>query len=90
MYEPSFRNRSCTLPFCFCSPTGTDPPLENTTKLPQFILITIDGAVNTNNFDLFQKVLHENVEFPILSTFFIEHGYSDYYLVEKLYAQGKN
>ncbi len=74
----------CPMPFCFCSKTGESPPAEDPKKLPQFLLITIDGAVNNNNYHFFEDLLGEDLR----ATFFIQHEYCDYYMVESLYARG--
>jgi hypothetical protein len=84
-----FFSKQCSLPFCYCSKSGTISPLNDTSQIPQFVLITIDGAINANNYDLFENVLTKNMSFPLLATFFIEHSYSDYFLIENLYAKGK-
>ncbi len=78
---------ACSLPFCFCSKSGTEAPYHSQGgKPPQFVLLTLDGAINNNNFGLFRDAL--NVSSDIRATFFVEHNYCDYYQVEQLYNAG--
>lgn len=70
-------------------------PNDDLDNVPQFILLMIDGAVNAQNFkyfdDLFMNYDNQSeVESsnPLKATFFIEHEYCDYYMVEKLHVQG--
>lgn len=48
-------------------------------QTPQMILLTFDGAVNLNNFDLYKKVFDGKRKNPngcdIRGTFFISHEY---------------
>lgn len=48
-------------------------------QTPQMILLTFDGAVNLNNFDLYKKVFDGKRKNPngcdIKGTFFISHEY---------------
>lgn len=82
---------TCVLPYCFCSKRGEKPPvpLENA---PQFILISIDGAVNNNNYEYYSKLLNndgvESEEKKLKATFFVNAEYCDYYNVEQLYVAG--
>ncbi|KAG7306036.1 hypothetical protein JYU34_008607 [Plutella xylostella] len=83
----------CQLPYCFCSkdgtiiPGGLDP--EDT---PQMILLTFDGAVNLNNFELYKKVFNGKIKnpngCPIRGTFFLSHEYSNYAMVQALAHDG--
>ena len=78
----------CDLPFCFCSKDGTSRPFQKNTS-PQVVMVTFDGAINNNNFDHIQDIitLHKNIT-NIKLTFFINHEYSDYTLINKLYTEG--
>eukprot|EP00095_Tigriopus_kingsejongensis_P011424 maker-scaffold953_size76948-snap-gene-0.7 protein:Tk11424 transcript:maker-scaffold953_size76948-snap-gene-0.7-mRNA-1 annotation:"conserved hypothetical protein" len=81
---------SCSLPYCFCSQSGTEPPLD-VELLPQFVLLMIDGAINTNNFHFYSALLNNSDFEPskqIKATFFVQHEYCDYYMVESLYTAG--
>ncbi|CAH0702359.1 unnamed protein product [Spodoptera exigua] len=83
----------CQLPYCFCSkdgtliPGGLDP--EDT---PQMIMLTFDGAVNLNNFELYKKVFNGKIKnpngCPIRGTFFLSHEYSNYAQVQALAHDG--
>ncbi len=77
------------LPFCYCSRKGIDPPTgkdSDPKQLPQFVLLTLDGAVNNNNYFLYRDLF--NVSEKLRATFFLEHQYCDYYNVERLYVEG--
>lgn len=82
----------CQLPYCFCSKDGTVIPgnLE-AEKTPQMILLTFDGAVNLNNYDLYKKVFNKIKNpngCPIRGTFFVSHEYSNYVQVQALAHDG--
>jgi len=53
-----------------------------------------DGAVNTNNFVLYETLLRSPIfnssskECPLRGTFFVKHDYNNYHNVEQLYAMG--
>lgn len=48
-------------------------------QTPQMIILTFDGAVNLNNYDLYKKVFNERTKNPngckIKGTFFVAHEY---------------
>ena len=50
---------ACQLPFCYCTRNGDSPPLEvrNPQNLPQMVMLMFDGAVNLNNFPLYDALL---------------------------------
>ncbi|XP_068632474.1 chitin deacetylase 1 [Battus philenor] len=83
----------CQLPYCFCSKDGTIIPgglePQNT---PQIIMLTFDGAVNLNNYDLYRKVFNGKIRnpngCPIRGTFFLSHEYSNYVMVQSLAHDG--
>lgn len=56
------------------------------------ILLTFDGAVNTNNYELYQKVFADTRNnpngCPLKGTFFISHEYSDYSMIQNLAHRG--
>ena len=60
-------------------------PLEDS---PQFIIMMVDGAVNTNNYDFFKNLWSRENNTGVKGTFFIQHEYCDYFMVEDLYVQG--
>jgi hypothetical protein len=48
----------CQLPDCFCSPDGTRVPGNiDPAQVPQMITITFNGAVNTDNIDVYRLVI---------------------------------
>lgn len=86
--------RQCHLPNCFCSSSGTRIPgrLEVRT-IPQMILLTFDGAVNSDNWELISQTLLKNTyKNPngcrIQATFFISHSFTNYQYVQKLWNEG--
>ena len=49
----------CQLPDCFCSSDGTRVPGNiDPAQVPQMITITFNGAINTDNIDLFQEIFN--------------------------------
>ena len=74
-------------------PQGRPPKgLDN---LPHFVLLMIDGAVNANNFKYYEDLFYNydnksavEKNAPLKATFFIEHEYCDYYMVEQLFVEG--
>lgn len=47
-------NAACTLPDCFCSRSGREPPSGiPLNQLPQIIVLTFDDPVNGNNFNFY-------------------------------------
>ncbi len=81
--------------YCYCSKKGDLAPSQDLENVPQFVLLMVDGAINANNYkyyeDLFTKYDNKSeVEnsLPLKATFFIEHEYCDYYMVEKLHVLG--
>nr|XP_022916744.1 uncharacterized protein LOC111426454 isoform X1 [Onthophagus taurus] len=87
-------NADCELPGCFCSIDGTKipgnlPPQE----VPQIILITFEGPINHDNFDLYTKTLfHQDIlnpnGCPIKATFFVNHFNNNYYQTQLLWNYG--
>ncbi|XP_061382748.1 chitin deacetylase 1 [Danaus plexippus] len=83
----------CQLPYCFCSKDGTlIPGGLDPEETPQMIMLTFDGAVNLNNFDLYKKVFNGKLRnpngCPIRGTFFLSHEYSNYVMVQSLAHDG--
>lgn len=81
---------NCHPPNCRCKaddiPGGFDP--SNT---PQMIMLTFDDAVNEANYYNFRKLLDDKYNpggCPVLSTFYVSHEYTDYQMVQELYAAG--
>ncbi|GBP40015.1 hypothetical protein EVAR_19142_1 [Eumeta japonica] len=85
---------SCQLPDCFCSSDGTKIPGGlDVTQVPQMILLTFNGAVNHENWDVFTKhIMIADRKNPngcgIKATFFVSHPYTNYRHVQKLWNDG--
>ncbi|EFA07840.1 chitin deacetylase 3 precursor [Tribolium castaneum] len=85
-------NSSCSLPHCFCSPDGTQIPgnLEPS-KVPQMVLLTFDGPVNSHNWVLLDGLLNGALNpngCPIKATFFVSHESNNYHQTQKLWNEG--
>lgn len=55
------------------------------------ILITLDDAVNTDNWDLYTSLFEERTNpngCPIHATFFVSHEYTNYQYIQKLWNKG--
>ncbi|CAG0887318.1 unnamed protein product [Darwinula stevensoni] len=79
----------CTLPYCFCSSDGTKPPKDMDPK--DMIVVTFDDAVNLNNYEKYLRVFRGRANpngCPTRGTFFVTHEYSNYHMIQDLYAQG--
>jgi len=77
----------CQLPECFCSSDGTQIPngLE-AANVPQMVVLTFSGAVNTENIDIFDEIfngarLNPN-DCQIKGTFFVSHQFTNYSAVQ--------
>lgn len=82
----------CQLPYCYCSRNGDQGPLDvsDPRNLPQMVMLMFDGAVNLNNYPLYDALLklkHKN-GCPIRGTFFVKNDYNNYAMVEQLYYRG--
>lgn len=85
---------TCVLPDCFCSVDGTLIPgnLE-VNQVPQMVIITFDDAVNSENWDLYNKKLFTPTRknpngCNIHATFYTSHEYNNYQYVQKLWNDG--
>jgi len=83
----------CKLPDCFCSPTSTKIPGGFAPEeVPQMIILSFDDAVNSNNFDIIQRLLNGQRKNPnscdIKATFFVSHKFTNYSMVQELYRRG--
>ncbi|XP_014365314.2 chitin deacetylase 8 [Papilio machaon] len=80
----------CKLPKCRCS--STDIPGELAPRdTPQFITLTFDDGVNIRNIETYREILYQRTNknnCPASATFFVNHEYTDYQLVNELYNQG--
>uniref|UniRef100_A0A915HFU0 NodB homology domain-containing protein n=1 Tax=Romanomermis culicivorax TaxID=13658 RepID=A0A915HFU0_ROMCU len=90
---------ACQLPHCFCSKNGHIPPGNiPPDDTPQLIVLTFDDPINERTFSQFRQLFHyleksPNSLFnkngcPIKGTFFVNHEWTDYDLVEWLYVNG--
>jgi len=90
---PECDTGACLLPDCFCSPDGTRIPGNiNPDQVPQMITITFNGAINSDNIDLYQELFNEETVNPngctIKGTFFVSHRYTNYSAVQELHRKG--
>jgi len=84
-------DNNCNLPDCFCS--GYQPPAGmSPSSIPQFIMISFNGAINENNYEEYSKIFHnERLNpngCPIRGTFFVTQEWNDNWLTQNLYAAG--
>ncbi|KAG7296610.1 hypothetical protein JYU34_020423 [Plutella xylostella] len=80
----------CQLPDCRCASTNIPSGLR-AQDTPQFITITFDDNVNTQNIATYREVLYNRRNknnCPIGATFYVTHEYTDYTLVNELYNEG--
>ena len=85
--------QTCQLPYCYCSPNGDVSPELNRRPAdsPQMVMLTFDGAVNLNNFGLYDALLKLKSSFgdcPVRGTFFVKNDYNNYAMIEELYYRG--
>ena len=84
--------RDCKLPDCFCSPKGQSIPGQlKKEDTPQIILINIDGAVFSDNMNIYREFLDgiKNPNgCPIKATFYVSHKHTEYDQIEHLAALG--
>ncbi|XP_072946466.1 chitin deacetylase 8-like [Epargyreus clarus] len=79
----------CQLPRCRCS--GTDIPGGlNPRDTPQLVLLTFDDGVNTLNIEKYRSLYGRRNRdgCPIGITYFVNHEYTNYKLVNELYNNG--
>ncbi|XP_034825962.1 chitin deacetylase 8-like [Maniola hyperantus] len=81
---------ACQLPECRCSevdiPGGLQPR-----DTPQFVILTFDDAITELNTQTYRSMLYKRVnnnQCPIGVTFYMQHEYTDYTMVNELYNQG--
>lgn len=80
----------CNLPECRCSSLDI-PGAIAPSNTPQFVVLTFDDAVTISNIDFYRKAFYDRVNSnscPISATFFLSHEYTNYQLVNELYARG--
>ncbi|CAK1589663.1 unnamed protein product [Parnassius mnemosyne] len=79
----------CKLPSCRCSSTDIPGNLQPR-DTPQFVMLTFDDGVNVINMENYQQIAYNRRNknnCPIGVTFFINHEYTNYQLVNELYNQ---
>lgn len=81
----------CDLPDCVYAETAPPGGLLPE-EIPQFVLITVDDAVNTIPMQLTNKILdmgHTNPNgAPLPMTFYVSTKWTNYHLVQQRYAEG--
>ncbi|XP_035219903.1 chitin deacetylase 7-like [Stegodyphus dumicola] len=80
---------NCLRPNCSCF--GAVPLDGDSKRLPQFIMLTFDDAVNTLNVKTYRLIgdgRNNSNGCPITSTFFVSHEYNDYEFVNEMYNRG--
>nr|QIJ96692.1 chitin deacetylase 5 [Glyphodes pyloalis] len=81
---------ACRLPDCRCSGTNIPGGLR-ARDTPQFVLLTFDDAVNVINIETYRRLLdgrRNSNQCQVGATFFINHEYTNYVLVNELYNKG--
>lgn len=62
-------------------------------EVPQIVLITFDDAVSTLNIDYYDEIFNNEKRknpngCPIRATFYVSHEWTEYGMVQSLYADG--
>ncbi|XP_057374878.1 chitin deacetylase 1-like [Daphnia carinata] len=83
----------CSLPDCYCSADGTRIPGDlEANNVPQMITLTFNGAMNTDNIDLYEEIFSGLRLNPngcqAKGTFFVSHKYSNYSAVQDFHRRG--
>lgn len=83
--------RQCLLPDCHCGGPAIPGNLSSS-KMPQLVILTFDDSVNDLNKRLYKDIFHPGRKnpngCPIAATFYVSHEWTDYGLVQSLYADG--
>ncbi|KAB0794026.1 hypothetical protein PPYR_13646 [Photinus pyralis] len=93
-YEATLCNETtCTLPNCFCSIDGTTIPGRlHPSEVPQIITLTFNDAINSENWELYNRLFPANRRnpngCPISATFYISHQFNNYYYTQNLWKRG--
>ena len=81
---------ACQLPDCRCASTDVPGGLSSS-EVPQIVTIGFDDALRTYDYDTFYKPVFANRQnpngCPIGITYFVSHHYTDYALMEHVYAE---
>ncbi|XP_049881059.1 chitin deacetylase 7-like [Pectinophora gossypiella] len=81
---------ACQLPDCRCSTTDIPGGLA-ARDTPQFVVMTFDGPVDEYSLQDFNKYLGGRTNMngcPVGATFYINHGSTNYEVVNQMYNQG--
>ena len=81
---------NCESPDCVCASIQPPGGLQ-AANTPQLVLITFDDSVHAASYATCQQILTNHVNpngTPIQATFFTESMWSDFRLIQQLYAQG--
>lgn len=85
------RKTNCFPPDCRCSQAGI-PGNLTFDEAPQFVYLTFDDAVHSQNIDFIRQIFREvnrgNTGCPAVGTFFVSHEYTDYSIINELYSEG--
>ncbi|KAI9190585.1 uncharacterized protein BJ171DRAFT_563758 [Polychytrium aggregatum] len=90
--NPSYKcdPTTCVMPKCYCA--SSNPPGGLTpAKIPQFITLTFDDAVNSVVEPVIYNLTNYHVNpngCPLAATFFVSTQWTDYWRVQKLYGNG--
>ncbi|CAF0789238.1 unnamed protein product [Adineta ricciae] len=80
---------NCLLPSCQCPTNNGNPTSFDLIDLPQFVLLTFVGNLNTNVLDSIRSIFHSfhrnPNKCPISTTFFIHDVHTEYCLVQRLF-----
>ena len=73
----------CQLPDCFCSSDGTRVPGNiDPAQVPQMITITFNGAINTDNINLYTRLFNGERQNPngcsLKGSFYVSHKYTNF------------
>ncbi|KOB56571.1 Chitin deacetylase 5a, partial [Operophtera brumata] len=80
----------CKLPDCRCSSTDIPGGLQPR-DTPQFVTVTFDDGVNVINIETYRRILYNRLNpngCPAGTTFYVNHEYTNYQLINELYNQG--
>ncbi|KAM7351087.1 chitin deacetylase-like 5 [Cochliomyia hominivorax] len=86
------RKDVCLLPDCYCG--GRDIPGDlKIEEVPQIVLITFDDAISSLNIEYYEEIFNNETRknpngCPIRGTFYVSHEWTDYGMVQDLYADG--
>lgn len=73
----------CISPECRCSSTNIPGGLQRNST-PQFVMFTVDDAVNVLNIEYYKKAFQGRLnpnKCPAAATYFVSHDYTNYQLV---------